>query len=135
MRNPSGPRLVALLFTASILWSGVVLAGPTIRMHEVNSKLQQRKILLGDRASEPGCHDLLWGKQVYRVTQFGFAWCSLYHEKGCPAESIVPAYWSEGKLRRYNIDSTEPQEKLFPGDKWIVKSDGIEVRSWYCEAQ
>lgn len=128
-------QLLAALCILGLLWSGAVLAAPKIRMYEVNSKLQQRKIMLGGKVDQPGCHDLLWAKQVYRFAQFGFAWCSLYHEKGCAPESIVPAYWSEGKYRRYNIDGTQPQEKLFPGGKWILKTDGIEVKSWYCEAK
>ena len=36
-------------------------------------------------------------------------------------------------VRRYDIDGTKPQDKLYPGDKWILKTDGIEVQSWYCE--
>ena len=128
MSQCRGRRLLALLCLLGLAWSGSA-AGANARMYEVNSKLQQRKILLGGKAEQPGCHDMLWGKQVYRFAQFGFAWCSLYHEKSCAPESIVPAYWSEGKYRRYNIDGTQPQEKLYPGGKWILKSDGIEVKS------
>ena len=128
-------RPLALVAAACLFWSGTALAGAKIRMYEINSKLQQRKILLGDKVEQPGCHDMLWGKQVYRFAQFGFAWCSLHQEKACTPESIVPAYWSEGKYRRYNIDGTQPQEKLYPGEKWILKTDGIEVKSWYCEAK
>lgn len=125
---------IALLCMFAMLYSGSVLAGSKIRMYEINKKQQQRKIVIGNKVEEPGCHDLLWSKEVYRIAQFGYAWCSLYTEEGCAAGSLVPAFWQEGDYHRYKIKEGQQSEKLYPGDQWIVVSDGKKIKSWYCEA-
>ena len=124
-----------LLLALALVWAGSAVAGQKIRMYEVNSKLQQRSIVLGGAVEEAGCHDLLWGKRVYRFVQIGYQWCSLYTQEGCASDSLVTAYWQDGKYRKYNIDETPPQAKLFPGAKWIVDSGAADIKSWYCEAE
>jgi hypothetical protein len=128
--------LILMLFCAfSLLWSVSASAGQKIRMYEVNSKLQQRKIIIGGAAEKAGCHDLLWGKRVYRFVQIGYAWCSIYSEEACAAGSLVTAIWQDGDYKKYDINDSEPQEKLFPGTKWIVDSGADDIQSWYCEAK
>jgi hypothetical protein len=118
-----------------LVWSMPANAGQKIRMYKINSKLQQTKIVLGGAVKDAGCHNLVWGKHVYRFTQIGYAWCSVFTEQDCAADSRVIAYWAEGKYKRYNIDSTQPQDKLYPGSKWIVDSAADDIQSWYCEAK
>ena len=127
--------MLLLISVAALLWSGSALAGQKIRMYEMNSKLQQRKIVIGGAIEEAGCHDLLWGKRVYRFVQVGYAWCSVYSLEGCAADSIVTAYWQDGDYRKYNIDGSKPQAKLYPGTKWIIDSGAQDIQSWYCEAK
>ena len=130
-------KLAALLLCGALafLWSASASAGQKIRMYKMNSKLQQTKITLGGAVEKAGCHDLLWGKRVYRFVQIGYAWCSVYTQDGCAADSIVTAYWQDGDYRKYNIDGTKPQAKLFPGTKWIIDSAADDIQSWYCEAK
>ena len=130
-------RMTGLLMVGwiGLIWPVTVTAGQKIRMYKINDKLQQRKVMVGKAAQKPGCHDLLWGKQIYRVAQVGFEWCSLYTQEGCATDSIVTAYWSDGKYHKYNIDGTKPQEKLYPGAKWIMDSAADDIQSWYCEAK
>jgi hypothetical protein len=132
-----GHNIVVLLLCGALIlfWSVSASAGPKIRMYKMNSKLQQIKITLGGAAGKVGCHDLLWGKRVYRFVQVGYAWCSVYTQDGCAADSIVTAYWQDGDYRKYNIDGTEPQAKLYPGTKWIIDSAAQDIQSWYCEAK
>jgi len=128
--------MMLMLFCASaLLWSVSASAGQKIRMYEVNSKLQQRKIIIGGAVEEAGCHDLLWGKRVYRFVQIGYAWCKVYSEKACAADSIVTAYWQDGDYKKYDIDGSKPQEKLYPGTKWVIDSGAADIQSWYCEAK
>ena len=130
-------KLAALLLCGALafLWSASASAGQKIRMYKMNSKLQQTKITLGGAVEKAGCHDLFWGKRVYRFVQIGYAWCSVYTQDGCAADSIVTAYWQDGDYRKYNIDGTKPQAKLFPGTKWIIDSAADDIQSWYCEAK
>jgi hypothetical protein len=132
-----GRKLIALLLCGvlAIFWTASVSAGQKIRMYKINSKLQQSKIVLGGAVKKAGCHDLLWGKQVYRFVQLGYAWCSVYAQDGCAADSIVTALWSDGDYKRYNIDEGKPQEKLYPGTKWIIDASADDIQSWYCEAK
>lgn len=116
-------------------WSLSVAAAPKVRIYEINKKEQQRQIVIGSAVENPGCHNLLWGKKVYRFAQFGFAWCSLYAKDDCAPDSIVPAVWSSGNYHKYNIKAGTLQEKLYPGEKWLIQADGKAVQSWYCEAQ
>ena len=127
--------VLLLLGSMALIWSMSASAGQKIRMYEVNSKLQQRSIILGGAAEKAGCHDLAWGKRVYRFVQIGYEWCSLHTEEGCTADSNVTAYWQDGKYRKYNIDGSKPQPKLYPGTKWIVDSAAADIQSWYCEAK
>jgi hypothetical protein len=127
--------ILLLMCLLALIWSGTAFAGQKIRMYEMNSKLQQRSIAIGGAAEKAGCHDLLWGKRIYRFVQTGFQWCSLYEQESCVADSIVTAYWQDGKYRKYNIDSSKPQPKLYPGTKWIVDSAAADIQSWYCEAK
>ncbi len=124
-----------VLCAMCLVWSFSASAGQKIRMYEMNKKQQQRKIFIGGAVEEAGCHDLLWGKDIYRFAQFGYAWCSLYTRKGCAADSIATAFWEEGKYHKYNIDGSKPQEKLYPGGKWMVKSSDAAIKSWHCEAK
>ena len=78
--------ILLLMSMLALIWSGTAFAGQKIRMYEMNSKLQQRSIVIGGAAEETGCHDLLWGKRIYRFVQTGFQWCSLYEQEGCAAD-------------------------------------------------
>lgn len=129
-RKTSGLLVISLM---AVIWSVSAVAGQKIRMYEVNSKLQQRSIVIGGAVEKAGCHDLLWGKRIYRFSQIGYAWCSVYTQEGCAPDSIVSAYWQDGHYRKYNIDGSTPQAKLYPGTKWIIDSAATDIKSWYCE--
>lgn len=135
MNKRLGKLIFALLCMPGLLWSGSAFAGTSIRMYEINKKEQQRKIILGDKVEQSGCHNLLWGKDVYRFAQFGYAWCSLHTEEDCTAHSRVPAFWGDGAFKRHKLKEGQQIEKLPPGDKWIVETEGEEIHSWYCEAR
>lgn len=135
MKSGMSRVAISLICVLGLLWSGATLAGAKIRMYEINKKQQQRKIMIGDKVEEPGCHNLLWSKEIYRFAQFGYAWCSLYTEKDCASDSLVPAFWEKGDYHKYSLKEGDQSDKLYPGEKWIVVSEGKEIKSWYCEAR
>jgi len=129
--------LCLLAFCAgSLVFPAYVSAEPSIRMYKVNKKKQQRRIVLSGKATkQPGCHNLLYGRNVSRVAQTGYAWCSLYTQDDCAEASILASRWTGDKYRKYGIDGTRPQPKLYPGSKWQPVSLDTAVQSWYCEAE
>jgi len=110
-------------------------AGENIRMYKINKKQQQRRIMFGNAVKQPGCHNLIVERKVYRVAQTGFAWCSVYAEDDCTPGSILPAMWTGDEYHKYGIDGTRPQPKLYPGSHWNLVSPETPVQSWYCEAR
>jgi len=136
-RIKSLSRLCLMVFCGlSLAVPAYVSAETSIRMYKVNKKKQQRRIMLSNKAiKQPGCHNLLYGRNVSRFAQTGYAWCSLYTQDDCAEESIMAARWTGDKYRKYGIDGTRPQPKLYPGSKWQPVSLETPVQSWYCEAE
>ncbi|MEE9447453.1 MAG: hypothetical protein V3V09_05810 [Arenicellales bacterium] len=124
----------ALVFNA--LASEAVLASEgNVRMYTINKKQQQTRIRLGNSASEAGCHDLRFKKQVHRFAQAGFAWCQLFSESECIAETIIPALWKGRTYRRVEFDHNALQPKLYPGSDWVLAEDAPKIKAWFCEAK
>ncbi len=119
----------------ALAWPVAAQADGKVRMYKLNKQEQQRRLSLGRAAEKPGCHNLLTGKKVYRVAQAGFAWCSVYAKDDCAPESIVSALWTGREYRKYQIDGTQPQKKLYPGSNWMLQLDDGNIQSWYCEAE
>ncbi len=110
-------------------------AGSSIRMYKINKKDQQRRIMFGNAVKEPGCHNLIIDRKVYRVAQVGFAWCSVYSEDDCAPDSLLPAKWTGDTYHKYDIDGSKLQPKFYPGSHWKLVSPNTPVKSWYCEAE
>lgn len=119
----------------SLVWPISAAADAKVRMYKLNKRDQQLRIGLGNAAEKVGCQNLRRGKKVHRFAQAGFAWCQLYTQEDCAQESIVSTMWAGRKYRKYGIDGTKPQTKLYPGSQWLVQLDDEAIQSWYCEAE
>lgn len=116
-----------------LAWPVSSLAEPSVRMYKVNKKAQQSRIRLGDAAHEAGCHNLVKARKVYRFAQVDFAWCTLHSKNNCTDDFFVPVLWQGRDYRKFQIDSSQPQTKLYPGSNWFPQLEEGQVHSWYCE--
>ena len=117
---------VALL---SLLFNNAQAA--EIRFYKINKKDQQSEIRLVKNRDEPGCHNLRRKRDVYRVAQVGFTYCSIYPEKDCPDDAALTMEW-RGKVKKNSVRA-QPGARLMPGDLWFFNdTKPREVRSWVC---
>ena len=98
-----------------------------IRIYKLNSKDQSIRIQMLDKtAKSSGCHNFFTKPRVSRITQIGFASCTLYSTKNCPADAAIEGQWEE----------EDKSIKLTQGGKWLFTYDnpkGIKAKSWSCE--
>lgn len=126
-------RMVPLLAAAGLaLASGTTAAeAGSIRFYKVNSKGQQSEIGFLRNRDEPGCHNVLGSREIFRVAQVGFTYCTVYAEEDCPDEQGLVMNW-KGKVRA-NSARSQPTERLMPGDMWYFgENDTREMNSWKC---
>ena len=100
---------------------------PEIRLYKIDKKQKLTKAhYLFGKGDEPGCHNLPFGYGVFRVTVVKFESCSVFSEKDCQPESILPAWWKGRK---------DPVTRLTRGSHWYLDKDkdNIKVASWSCE--
>ncbi len=98
---------------------------PEIRLYKMTRDGHSEKYQLFGKADNSGCHNTPYGYKVYKVAVLAFKTCSLYSEKDCQPDSVLPAYWKKKK------SST----KMKQGTRWYLAQDESEVgvSSWSCE--
>lgn len=126
--------LLPIVFLA-LMFPSWAAGEANVRMYTINKKEQQRRINLKNASDVVGCHNMLRAKEVYRFAQVGFAWCSLHSEEECTDESLVSAMWVGREYRKYAIDSSQPQAKLYPGSHWLPQLAEERIKSWYCKVK
>lgn len=120
--------LTSLLLCAGMLVAPSALAlDPEIRLYKKDKKqgFTKSHYLFG-KGDNPGCHNLPFRYAVYKVTVIKFKSCSLFSEKNCDPQSIIPAYWK-------NKDKASTE--LTRGANWHLdrNDDNVDVASWSCE--
>ncbi len=127
-RLASAALACAVIF--SFLATNVAEAG-SIRFYKVNSKGQQSEVGFLRNRDEPGCHNVLGSREIFRVAQVGFTYCTVYSAKDCPDDDGLTMIW-KGKVRE-NSARAQPTDRLMPGDLWYFEENGTrEMNSWKC---
>lgn len=117
---------VSLLLAAILFGNGISQAAD-LRLYTANKQLQQRRISIVRNTDEPGCHNLISKRKVYRVAQIGFKSCTLYSEKNCEAGTEISVSWKEKK---------PPINDFTPGARWFLPGKrGSKMASWNCVAE
>lgn len=76
---------------------------------------------------EPGCHNLITKRRIYRVAQIGFEFCTLYSEKDCEEGAEIAVSWKNKK---------EPATEITPGARWFLPGErGSKMASWKCDSE
>lgn len=97
------------------------------RMYTANKLLQQRQVTFVRNTDEPGCHNLIKKRRIYRVAQIGFETCTIYAVKDCEAGSEIPVSWKNKK---------DPTLSFTRGARWFLPGkQGSKMRSWKCEGE
>lgn len=121
-------RLAALsisLLLATVIIDGAAASAADLRLYTANKLLQQRRISMVRNTDEPGCHNLITRRKVYRVAQIGFETCTLYAKKDCEAGSEIGVSWKNKK---------SPVHDFTPGARWFLPGErGSKMASWKCE--
>ncbi len=122
--------IAAAVLLVAWTWS-LAAHGGEIRFYNVNKKGQQSEVRFVMGRDKPGCHNIFGGRDVFRVAQIGFTYCTVYAEKDCAEDSAMVMNW-KGKVRK-NSARAQPTERLMPGDMWYFDDNGMrEVSSWKC---
>lgn len=127
-------KYISRTYLASVLCGLCSLASvpamaldPEIRMYKLDKKQDFTKAhnLLG-KGDNPGCHNTLFKYAVYKVTVIKFKSCSVYSEKDCKPESVIPAYWK---------NKGDPKTEMTRGANWHLdrNDDNVDVASWSCK--
>lgn len=97
------------------------------RMYTANKYLQQRQITFVRNTDEPGCHNLITKRRIYRVAQIGFESCSVYAEKDCEEGTEISVRWKNKK---------DPTTVFTRGARWFLPGErGSKMASWKCEGE
>lgn len=97
------------------------------RMYTANKLMQQREVTFVLNTDEPGCHNLIKKRRIYRVAQIGFEACSVYSEKDCEEGTEIPVSWKNKK---------DPVTSFTRGARWFLPGErGSKMRSWKCEGE
>jgi hypothetical protein len=99
---------------------------PEIRLYKMTRDGHSEKYILFGKGDNPGCHNTPYTYHVYKVAVIAFKKCSVFSEKDCQPDSILPAYWK-------NKDKVSTEMKQ--GTRWFLTRDGseVDVASWSCE--
>lgn len=115
-------RLLACCLAVGLLGGGLSAVSASehgsLRLFRLN--LQHQLVKSADVGGAAGCRNFLWPPRVYRVAQLGYAYCELYTERNCPADSIVRMLWLGSHYRPQNLDPNVPQLRILPGTRWQV---------------
>ncbi|KAA3630446.1 MAG: hypothetical protein DWQ08_06285 [Proteobacteria bacterium] len=124
----------AILLASAIAVSGLAPAvsdAGEIRFYKVNGKGQQREIGLLRNRDEPGCHNMLGSRDVFRVAQIGFTYCTVYAADDCAEDGALIMNW-KGRVKKNSVRA-QPTDRLMPGDMWYFGDNDVrEVHSWFC---
>jgi hypothetical protein len=102
-----------------------------IRFYDINRKGQQGEVGFVRNRDEPGCHNMFGGRDVFRVAQIGFTYCSVYSQKDCPDDEALTMVW-KGRVKKNSVRA-QPTERLMPGDLWYFQdNEEREIKSWKC---
>lgn len=97
------------------------------RMYTANSFMQQRQVTFVRNTDEPGCHNLITKRRIYRVAQIGFETCSIYSEKDCEEGTEIAVSWKNKKT---------PKTSFTRGARWFLPGErGSKMGSWKCEGE
>ena len=97
------------------------------RMYTANKLMQQREVTFVRNTDEPGCHNLITKRRIYRVAQIGFETCSVYSGKDCEKGTEIPVSWKNKK---------DPVTSFTRGARWFLPGErGSKMRSWKCEGE
>lgn len=97
------------------------------RMYTANSYLQQRQVTMVRNTDEPGCHNLITKRRIYRVAQIGFESCTVYSAKDCAEGTEIAVSWKNKK---------EPKTVFTRGARWFLPGErGSKMASWKCEGE
>lgn len=97
------------------------------RLYYANKLLQQRQVAMVRNTDEPGCHNLIKKRRIYRVAQIGFETCTVYAEKNCEAGTEIEVSWKNKKA---------PSVSITPGARWYLPGErGTKMGSWNCEGE
>ena len=100
-------------------------AAADLRLYTANKLLQQRRVSMVRNTDEPGCHNLITKRRVYRVAQIGFETCTLYSKKACEAGTEIDVSWKNKK---------EPVNAFTQGARWFLPGKrGAKMASWKCD--
>ena len=101
---------------------------PEIRLYKMTLDGNSEKYLLFGKADNPGCHNTPYQYKVYKVAVLAFKTCSVYSEKDCQPDSVLPAYWKK---------KDKASTKMKQGTRWYLAQDESEVgvSSWSCELE
>ncbi len=124
------------LVSAALIFSGISFSSEagdgSVRFYKVNKKGQQSEILFIGKRNTPGCHNLRRARDIFRVAQVGFVFCSVYAEKKCSDGTEFTLHW-KGKVKK-NSARAQPTERFLPGAMWFFEeNDTRKVASWKCE--
>ena len=115
---------LSLFLAATLFGSGLAYAAD-LRLYTANKLLQQRQISMVRNTDEPGCHNLISRRKVYRVAQIGFKTCTLYAKKDCESGSEIGVSWKNKK---------PPVDDFTPGARWFLPGErGSKMASWKCD--
>ena len=107
------------------VFGSAVASAADVRLYTANKLLQQRQISLVRNTDEPGCHNLITRRKVYRVAQIGFKSCTLYAKKDCEVGTEIGVSWKNKK---------PPVNDFTSGARWFLPGErGSKMASWKCE--
>lgn len=116
-----------LVASSYIVAPGALAMDPDIRLYKKDKRqgITKSHYLFG-KGDNPGCHNLPFRYAVFRITVIRFKSCSVFSEKDCPPDSVIPAYWKK---------KDNPATKLTRGAHWYLNrnEDNVDVASWSCE--
>lgn len=128
----AGRYLPALLGMAVLAMAATPAAAEGIRFYKVNSKGQQSEVGFLRNRDEPGCHNILGSREIFRVAQVGFTYCAIYAEEDCPEGGAMVMHW-KGRVKK-NSARAQPTDRLMPGDLWYFEDNGTRtINSWMCQ--
>ena len=94
---PRKPLFTAIWTITAVLIAGDMALAADLRLYTANKLLQQRRVSMVRNTDEPGCHNLITRRRLYRVAQIGFETCTLYSKKDCEAGTEISVSWKNKK--------------------------------------
>ena len=122
---PRKPLFTAIWTITAVLIAGDMALAADLRLYTANKLLQQRRVSMVRNTDEPGCHNLITRRRLYRVAQIGFETCTLYSKKDCEAGTEIAVSWKNKK---------GPVSEFTQGARWFLPGErGAKMASWKCD--